>query len=167
MPSFPLEGHAVARAINGLRRRIPANLSREGVRGKLILLVVFLGGVISTRHLPFLGVDNRPVGGISSVDLGEITPFFREILLCKNGVSGTLGWAQATVDACLRINDKKIDPLMETIDGANGYAIRVLAVDARVSHYVRHRFNLRECEPKKLLELWRLGILYSAFVKKK
>jgi molybdopterin biosynthesis enzyme MoaB len=62
----------------------------------------------------------------------------RNIIFCIDGSHGTLRNADSTVNALIRINDKKIGSFAEAINWANINTVGVFAADAGFSNNVSH-----------------------------
>lgn len=101
---------------------------------------IFAESLISKRCL-FLG-DAVALFRVFGVDLDVLLPLFGHIVLVENRFDWALRHASFAVDTFFWVYIKHLVPFVETLYGANHYAIRVLATRARFCNHVRHRLNL-------------------------
>jgi hypothetical protein len=82
--------------------------------------------------------DAGPDLGELQIDLDELLLIAWDILFRIDGVNGTLGYADCTVDALVGVDRQEIGTLPETVDGTYIHAIRETALDAGLGNHVRH-----------------------------
>src|SRR5690606_39068576 len=94
--------------------------------------------------LPIIGVGGRlplardvgPFLGILGVDLEELGGFV--VRIGVDGLGRAFGFADAAVDAFVRVNHQHVLALVETVYGANFDTILILALNAVLGNDVGH-----------------------------
>jgi hypothetical protein len=86
----------------------------------------------------FLLRDYRTLRGHLGVELNEILPFFRYVVLVKDGLDWAFRHARLTIDALVGVDVEDFFPFVEALDRANHNAIGVFAAKARFANDVRH-----------------------------
>jgi len=90
-------------------------------------------------HRVFALGDHWTVDGHFCVQCGVVSPFGWQIVLMENGRWRTFGNASFAIDAFFWMNEEHRFAFVETLYGANGHTIGVLAVKAGFCHHVCHR----------------------------
>jgi len=66
---------------------------------------------------------------------------FRYVIVCKDRPDGAFRFAEGAVDTFFGVNDEKIGPFVETINGANINAISVFTLDTVFNNYIGHKVS--------------------------
>ncbi len=115
-----------------------SQLFRDGAPVEFVELVFFVLKFIRSRERRARLVDHGPIRREFFVQLEVVALLLRQIFFRKNCVDRALVDARTAVDAFIRVDDEHICAFVEAIHRANGDAVRVFALNARVSNNVGH-----------------------------
>lgn len=77
------------------------------------------------------------------IQLGELSPFFRQVIFVEDRLDRTFGNTRFAVDALVRVDVEHLLAFVEAFHGANNDAIGVLARETRRCNYVSHGSDLQ------------------------
>ena len=96
--------------------------------------------------------DHRKLGGHLGVQCREVLPFGRQVVFVEDCLDRTLGHARLAVDAFVGVDVEHLVPFVEAFDGADDYAVGVLASETRLGDDVRHVRGLLKEEQHPITE---------------
>jgi hypothetical protein len=94
----------------------------------------------------FLFRDDGALWSHLGVEFDEAFPILRDVVLMENRFDRTLGDAGFAIDAFIRVDVDDFVAFVETFDGTNDDAIRVLTSETWFADDVCHDRNLRDNE---------------------
>src|SRR5882762_4804491 len=116
--------------------RVPALFLARVLREELGELVFYALPFIGIRRRLALAGDIRPGGRIFAV---QLEPFFGDGLAVRHDrLGGAFRFANAAIDAFIRVDDQHVLAFVEAIHRANFDAIHVLALDAGFGDDISH-----------------------------
>jgi len=74
--------------------------------------------------------DDRIIWGFVDIDLRPMRVVLGHVGVRENRFDRTLGHARIAIDACVRVDVEAVRQFMECLDGADGGAVGVLAINA-------------------------------------
>jgi len=89
-------------------------------------------------RLSFWRTETRLFFGKVSVDLDEVLPLVGDFIFHENGVHGAFGFAQAAVDALIRVNIELVVGFMDTVHRTDGDTGFIFDPDAGFGDHIWH-----------------------------
>ena len=82
--------------------------------------------------------DDRIIRSFVDIDLGPVLELLGNVIVGKDCFDGAFRQACVTVDTCVGIDQKPIGRFVKCLDGANGRAVGIFAVDAGRCNNISH-----------------------------
>jgi hypothetical protein len=83
--------------------------------------------------------DDWPVLREFSIEFQKVFLILGEVIFCIDSINRTFRFTQTAVNTFFRVDDEKVRPLMETVDGAHFDTIGKFAFDTRFGNDVSQR----------------------------